>query len=116
MSILEELKGMIESLNLPVETGVFSDPAPDAYAVIVPLSDVFDLHADNGPGVDVQEARVSIYTKGSYTIIKNRLVRLLLARDFTITDRRYNGYEPETGYHHYVVDVAQYYEYRMEER
>jgi len=31
----------------------------------------------------------------------------------TITDRRYIGYENDTGYHHYAVDVAHYYE--MEE-
>jgi len=41
------------------------------------------------------------------------MVRLLLADDFTITERRYIGYETETGYHHYVVDVAKHYE--MEE-
>ena len=26
------------------------------------------------------------------------------------------GFEPESGYHHYTVDVAQYYEYETEER
>ena len=115
MSILEELKDLIVSLGLPVETGVFSDPAPDTYAVIVPLSDVFDLHADNAPGIDVQEARVSIYSKGSYTRVKNRLIRMLLAHDFTVSDRRYNGFEPDAGYHHYVVDAAKYYEFETEE-
>lgn len=44
---------------------------------------------------------------------KNRIVKTLLAQDFTITDRRYVGYETENGYHHYVVDVAKHYE--MEE-
>ena len=52
-------------------------------------------------------------SKGNYTKDKNALVKVLLAHDFTITDRRYIGYETETGYHHYAVDVAQYYE--MEE-
>jgi hypothetical protein len=40
-------------------------------------------------------------------------VKALLAAGYTITDRQYIGYETETGYHHYNVDVAQYYE--MEE-
>ncbi len=110
MSLLEDIQEVLSELNIPIETGVFSDEAPDQYIVVVPLADTFDLHADNSPGVDVQEARLSLFSKGSYTAAKNRLVRLLLREDFTITDRRYNGYETDTGYHHYVVDVAQYYE------
>ena len=83
--------------------------------MITPLSDTFDLHADNEPGVDIQEARISLFTKGSYTAMKNNIVRMLLREDFTITDRLYNGYEIGTGYHHYTVDVARFYEYEMEE-
>ena len=110
MSILEELNAALQELEVPVETGIFSDKAPDAYIVITPLSDTFDLHADNSPGVDIQEARLSLFVKGSYTALKNRLVRLLLRGGFTITGRMYNGYETDTGYHHYTVDAAQYYE------
>ena len=113
MSILEDLTALLATKGVPVETGIFSDEAPDAYIVITPLSDTFDLHADNAPGVDIQEARLSLYTKGSYTALKNRLVRLLLREDFTITGRTYNGYETDTGYHHYTVDVSNFYE--MEE-
>ena len=98
-----------------METGIFSEEAPDTYIVITPLSDTFDLHADNEPGVDIQEARLSLFTKGSYTAMKNNIVRMLLREDFTITDRLYNGYETGTGYHHYTVDVARFYEYEMEE-
>ena len=46
---------------------MFQGPAPDEYLVIVPLDDTFDIHADNNPGIDVQEARISIYSKGNYT-------------------------------------------------
>ena len=63
-----------------------------------------------GGEIDVQEARLSLYSKGSYTKEKNALVRSLLAADITITGRQYVGYETETGYHHYNVDVANYYE------
>ena len=115
MSILEELTAVCAGLEIPVETGIFSDEAPDTYIVITPLSDSFDLHADNAPGVDIQEARLSLYAKGSYTALKNRLVRQLLREDFTITGRMYNGYETDTGYHHYTVDAARHYEYETEE-
>ncbi len=113
MSILADVQRVVESLGIPVETGVFTDKAPDKYIVVVPLSDTFDLHADNTPTYDVQEARLSLYTQGSYTKEKNALVRALLAADITITGRQYVGYETETGYHHYNVDVANHYE--MEE-
>ena len=113
MSILSELQETLDPLEIPIETGVFSEAAPEQYIVVVPLSDSFDLHADNTPEIDIQEARLSIYSQGNYTKAKDAVVRALLAADFTITARQYIGFETETGYHHYNVDVAKYYE--MEE-
>ena len=113
MSLLSDLQETLSVLSVPVETGVFTDEAPAQYIVIVPLSDSFDLHADNAPSIDIQEARLSLYSQGSYTGVKNRLVKALLTAGYTITDRQYIGYETETGYHHYAVDVAKHYE--MEE-
>ena len=52
----------------------------------------------------------NIPNEAENTALKNRLVRLLLQNDFTVTGRMYNGYETDTGYHHYTVDAAQYYE------
>ena len=113
MSILADLNKTLEALGIPLETGVFTDTAPDKYIVVVPLVDTFAVNADNKPTYDVQEARISLYSKGNYGADKNRIVRLLICADFTITGRQYIGYETETGYHHYVVDVAKHYE--MEE-
>lgn len=113
MSLLSELNAVAENLGIAVETGVFTDTAPNEYLVLTPLVDTFDLHADNTPGVDVQEVRLSLFTKGNYTKRKNQIVRALLAADITITDRRYVGHEDDSGYHHYAIDVANHYE--MEE-
>lgn len=110
MNVLAEIKTLLESLLIPVETGVFEGTAPETYVVIVPLTDTFELHADNAPGCDIQEARISLFSKGNYIKIKNSIVRGLLASDFTITDRRYIERENDTGYHHYAIDVAKYYE------
>ena len=115
MSILEELTHLFRGLDVPVETGIFSDKAPNTYAVITPLTDTFALHADNVPQIDVQEARISLYTKGSYTSLKNRIVRALIRAEYTITDRRYLGFETGTGYHHYAVDAAKQYDFETEE-
>lgn len=113
MSILADIQTVVTPLDIPIETGVFKDEAPERYIVVTPIADTFGLHVDNAPGVDVQEARLSLYSQGNYIKEKNRLVKALLADDFTITDRRYIGYESETGYHHFAVDVAKHYE--MEE-
>ena len=109
MSLLSDLQTIAEHCGVPLETGVFSGKAPDTYLVITPLSDNFELHADNFPGYDTQEARLSLFVKGSYTAIKDTLVRALLGADFVITDRRYIGHEDDTGFHHYAIDVAKHY-------
>ena len=109
MSLLSELNTIAESCGVPVETGIFSDAAPDTYLVLTPLSDGFDLHADNQPSIDVQEVRLSLFCKENYMKIKNRLVKAALNADMTITDRRYIGFETDTGYHHYAIDVAKSY-------
>jgi hypothetical protein len=109
MSILSEINTLLLPL-LPVETGVFSETAPQRYAVITPLIDTFELHSDDKPRQEIQEARISLFDKGSYTTVKNRIVRSLVAADFIITDRRYIVYESDTGYHHYAIDVAKNYE------
>lgn len=113
MSLLSDLIAIAANAGIAVETGVFRDAAPEEYLVLTPLSDTFDIFADNDPGIDVQEVRVSLFTAGSYTKRKNALIRAFLAADLTITDRRYLGYDTETGYHNYAIDVANYYE--MEE-
>lgn len=109
MSLLSEVKSIIENNDIPVETGVFSDVPPDTYAVLTPLSDSFDIHADNRPGVDVQEVRLSLFSKENYLKTKNTIVHALLVADITVTNRRYIGHEDDTGYHHYAIDVAKSY-------
>ena len=56
MSLLSELKTVADACSIPVETGVFSGVPPDLYLVITPMADTFELHADNFPGYDTQEA------------------------------------------------------------
>ena len=109
MSLLSELKTVIEAVGLPVETGVFSDEPPDEYVVVTPLADTYELHADNLPEYEIQEARLSLFSRDNYLKRKKQLSKALLAADFSITDRRYIGHEDDTGYHHYAIDVAKLY-------
>ena len=109
MSLLSEIKAVVNGCGLPVETGVFSDEPPGEYVVVTPLADTYELHADNLPGYETQEARLSLFTKGNYLKRKEQLSKARLAADFVITDRRYIGHEDDTGYHHYAIDVAKLY-------
>ena len=113
MSALSELNHILECCRIPVETGVFSKAPPETYAVLTPLIDMFDLFADNLPGVDISEVRISIFTKKNYLTFVSLLVSDLLTAGFTVTERRYLGHEDDTGYHHDAIDVAK--EYLMEE-
>lgn len=110
MNLLSDLKTLISSLDVPVETGVFSDNAPDQYIVLVPLYDDFDLDADDMPEADVQGVRISIFIKNNYYSLKKRILRALLNAGMTITSRQYLGFETETKYHHYNIDVENLYE------
>lgn len=110
MSLLSDLSQTLTPLGYPFETGAFTGKAPKAYIVFLPLSDTYDVHADNLPSVDIQEVRISLFTKGSYSAMKNKVISALLKKGLTITGRQYIGFETDTGYHHYNVDVAHYYE------
>ena len=111
--MLEELNMIVESAGLPVETGVFSITAPDEYAVITPISEHFELFSDNMPGMNIEQARLSLFSKGNHGAKKWQLVRLLLSAGFLVSERRYIELEEDTGYHHFAIDVAK--EYMEEE-
>lgn len=112
MNILSDIMITLESLPVPIETGCFSGKPPEEYIVVTPLVDSYELYADNQPLSQVEEIRLSLFSKKNYINLKNQLAGLLLGAGFTVTDRRYLGFENDTKYHHYVIDVMK--EYEME--
>ena len=113
MTVLSELNTLLSDMSIKTETAKLSDKALDEYVVLVPISDNFSLFCDDKPKYETSEVRLSIFTKGNYMQLKKRIVNGLLNNNFTITDKRYVEYENDTGFHHYNIDVAKYYE--MEE-
>lgn len=109
MNILQELNTLFDTISIRVETGVFSDTAPDEYTVITPLTDDFPLFSDNQPEYETQGVRLSLYSEGNYMNMKKKVVNALLNNGFTITGRQYIAHEDDTGYHHYAIDVAKLY-------
>ena len=110
MSLLTDLNTLLDTLQIPVETGVFNGKAPETYVVITPLTDSFALYAGDCPQYEVQEARLSLFSQGNYRPIKRQIEKALLAAGITMTDRRYIGHEDDTGYHHFAIDAAKHYE------
>lgn len=110
-SILFDLKHVLLALDIPIETGTFKDPPPDEYLVLTPITDGFDVFADNLPDYEVSEVRISLFTKSNYIQRKNQITKLLLLSGFTITGRWYVEYEQDAGYHHYAIDAAKEYEF-----
>ena len=66
MNALSEIGEILTAMKIPWQTGAYTEPAPDQYVVLVPLSDTFDIMADNRPQFDVQAVRLSIYSKRNY--------------------------------------------------
>ena len=113
MSLLSDLNEVLMPLGIPIETGIFSGAPPDEYLVVIPLTDIFEVHADNRPSFDVQEVRISLFSRGNYQRRKRQITVALLKADITVTERRYIGFEEDTKYYHYAIDVMK--EYEMEE-
>jgi hypothetical protein len=114
MTLLEELVTLITQLEIPVETGIFNGKAPDRYVVLSPLSDRFALNADDCPSFDVQEVRISLFSRNNPRQARNSIIRALQNARITITNRVYIEYEPDTLLHHYELDTAQLYPWNDE--
>jgi hypothetical protein len=110
MSILSELNTLLAPVA-PIETGVFSGVPPDEYIVLTPLNDSFPLTGDDKPLAEMNEVRISLFSKGNYLAKSRRIVRLLFGADFSVTARQYVGREDDTGFHNYAIDVAKTYEW-----
>lgn len=107
--LLKQLTALCKKLNLPSATGAFNaSPAPDQFAVLTPIADVYDLHAANEPGVEVEHVRLSVYSKGNYLHLRDLISHALLTAGITVEARTYVGFESDTGFHHYTVDCATY--------
>ena len=109
MNAFNELVSVLQPI-LPVETINFKHNPPAEYAVLTPLIDEDVCFVNDSPAYEMQEVRISIYTKNNYINLKNRIVKAVRKADFTITEKRFIELEDDTGYYHYAVDTAKIYE------
>ena len=113
MSIMSETISILETLSLPIETGHFSGVPEDEYLVMTPINDNLSNFSDDKPQNMIEEVRISLFSKKNYLNRRKQIINLLLAEGFVLSDCRYIGYEEDTKYHHYAIDVMK--EYEMEE-
>lgn len=110
--LLKHLSHIAQALGLPYAVSLYIEtPAPDTYLVFTPLTDSLGVFADNQPGIEVEEVRIALFTKTNYLGLRNQLTRALIDAGLTVTARRYIGYEADTGFHHYSIDVATHHRY-----
>ena len=86
MNILAQVNLLLSRLSIPVETGSMKQATSDKYIVLVPLADSYPVSADNLPIADVQELRITIFSKENYIKLKNQIISILLSNDFCITE------------------------------
>ena len=107
--LLENLSHIAKQLGLAYTVSCYTaSPAPDTYLVFTPLTDSFDIFADNTPGIEIEEARISLFTKTNYLALRDQITKALISARLVITARRYIGYEDDTGFHHYSIDVSSF--------
>lgn len=107
--LLENLSHIAKQLGLAYAVSCYTDsPAPDTYLVFTPLTDSFEIFADNTPGIEIEEVRIALFTKTNYLALRDQITKALISARLVITGRRYIGYEADTGFHHYSIDVSSF--------
>ena len=107
--LLENLSHIAKQLGLAYAVSCYTDsPAPDTYLVFTPLTDSLEVFADNTPGIEVEEVLIALFTKPSYLALRDQITKALISARLVITGRRYIGYEADTGFHHYSIDVSSF--------
>ncbi len=108
MTLNERVINALSPLNVPVTVmeNLTDDGVCGKFIVIIPTSDNFGLHADDKPLACAEEAELALYCKGNYLAFRDMATELLIAADITVTGRRYLELEKDTGFHHYIIEVA----------
>ena len=114
-SLLSDLKRLIDGLGIRCETGVLTGKAPDTYTVLTPIQDYYSVEGDDVPLDEVQEVRISLYTKNAWRSLKRSIEKACIAAGLCIVGRRYVEREDDTGFFHYAIDIANCYSLEQEE-
>jgi hypothetical protein len=108
-NILTEITDVLNKLDVPMQTGTFDDVTVDEFVVFIPIEDSFDAFADNIPTVDKQTARICVCSMNNPYELRDKIVKILLNRNFSILSRKSGGFDNVTKHHVMLVEVEGYY-------
>jgi hypothetical protein len=112
-SLSADLKPVIEKFGIPVMTGFFRDGDKQrsaVYVVMIPVSESFELYADDTPYNETQTVRLYIVSGKDTTILRRKIALSILKNGFTISDRSFESYNNVSGEFIYTIDVTKDYE------
>lgn len=120
MSLLTELKTLLDGSEIRFSTGYFDTSCKnrlkdsDDYIAVIPQETAV-IYGDDNPTDEVQNARIVIYTQGSWTELQSALFNELIAGGFYVTSMEYGGYDETDHRHAYNIDVAKIYKTIVDE-
>lgn len=107
MTLNERIIEALAPLGIPISVmeHMTDSGKSDRFIVIVPENDDI-TYADDKPLDFTENAALQLYCKGNYLSFRDEVTNALISADITISSRRYLEYEQDTGYHHYIIEVA----------
>ena len=110
--LLAELKPVVCATDVPLRTGFYriDEKSPATYVIMLPTSETYEFYADDRPYAETQEVTLLIFSKGDSTALRTRLAKDLFRAGFTVSGRRFDGYDSVTEYYQYSIVVSKCYE------
>lgn len=115
MSLLSDVVDILNDMpGLKFATGNFETGCKnrleqsDDYLVLLPKSTAV-ISMDDEPKIEIQSARLTIYTPADWTPLEAVLHRAFISAGLYVTAREYGGYVPEEKRHAYEIEISQYY-------
>lgn len=115
MSLLTDIAAVLNATpGIEFTTGMFETGCKnrlaqsDDYLVLLPLNTA-TISYDDQPAIEVQNARLTIYSSADWTPIESTLFRAFIAAGLYVTNREYAGYVIDEKRHAYEIELAKHY-------
>lgn len=106
MSVISNIKEIIESAGLPAERGVFTrKKKPEAYCTFLRLNKGAAICADDQAIQEQELYRITLFHKGNFETALNNLIKKFRENEAYINDIGAESFESETGYWLVPIDV-----------
>ncbi len=95
----DKIKNVLESIGIPCERGIYTGKKkPEEYCTFIRLLKDAATHADDKGSGEREIYRITLFSKGNFEELLEKLIDAMEAEDFYINGVDTEQYEPETGY------------------